>query len=78
MERLINIKAAARKLGGLSLWTLRTWVREGKLKQTKVGRRTMFRESDLASFVESQNPARREEKFARNGPQTKIQQEGLF
>ena len=55
MERLINIKAASRKLGGLSVWTLRAWVRDGKLKQTKVGRRIMFRESDLESFVRSQN-----------------------
>lgn len=55
MERLINIKAAARKLGGLSTWTLRMWVRDGKLRRTKVGRRTMFRESDLESFVEAQN-----------------------
>ena len=57
MERLIDIKAAAKKLGGLSVWTLRDWVHDGKLKQTKVGRRTMFRESDLESFVESQNGA---------------------
>lgn len=55
MERLIDIKDAARKLGGLSVWTLRAWVRDGKLKRTKVGRRVMFRESDLESFVRSQN-----------------------
>jgi excisionase family DNA binding protein len=65
MERLINIKAAARKLGGLSVWTLRMWVRDGKLKQTNVGRRTMFRESDLESFVESQNPTHPVESFAK-------------
>lgn len=59
MERLINIQAAARKLGGLSVWTLRAWVRQGKLKRTRVGRRVMFRESDLETFVESQNRAAR-------------------
>jgi hypothetical protein len=56
MEKLINARAPATKLGGLSIWTLRMWARQGKLKRIKVGHRTMFRESDLERFVESQNP----------------------
>jgi len=51
MEQLFSIDEAARKLGGISKWTLQSWLSQGRIKRTKVGRRTMIRESDLEKLV---------------------------
>jgi excisionase family DNA binding protein len=51
MDNLISISEAARKLGGISKWTIRAWLCQGRLTRTKVGRRTMIRESELAKVI---------------------------
>jgi excisionase family DNA binding protein len=51
MEQLFSIDEAARKLGGISKWTLQSWLSQGRIKRTKVGRRTMIRESELEKLV---------------------------
>jgi excisionase family DNA binding protein len=51
MERLYSVEGAARKLGGLSKWTIHSWLSKGKLRRTKVGRRTMIRESELLRML---------------------------
>jgi excisionase family DNA binding protein len=51
VERLFDVETAAEKLGGISAWTLRGWLSQGKIKKTKVGRRTMIAESELDRFV---------------------------
>lgn len=56
MEQLLSVEQAAERLGGISKWTVHAWLSNGKLRRTKVGRRTMIRESDLQSFVEGCNP----------------------
>jgi excisionase family DNA binding protein len=55
MEALISVEEAARRLGGLSKYTIHAWLSSGKLRRTKVGSRTMIRESDLQAFVDGCN-----------------------
>ena len=56
MDELLSIEEAARRLGGLSKYTIEAWLSKGKLRRTKVGARTMIRESDLQAFIASCNP----------------------
>lgn len=51
MEELVSIEEAARRLGGISKWTVHAWLSQGKIQRTKVGGRTMIRESELAKVV---------------------------
>lgn len=51
MEALLSIEEAARKLGGISKWTVHAWLAKGKLRRTKVGSRTMIRESELQRVI---------------------------
>ena len=52
MDGLLSIEEAAKKLGGISSWTVRAWLTKGRLKRTKVGGRTMIRESELERVIE--------------------------
>ena len=52
MDNLLSIEEAARRLGGISKWTLHAWLSKGKLQRTKVGGRTMIRESELQKVIE--------------------------
>lgn len=52
MEQLISIDEAARRLGGLSRYTIESWLSKGKLRRTKVGARTMISESELQRVIE--------------------------
>jgi excisionase family DNA binding protein len=52
MDELFSVEEAAKRLGGLSKYTIHAWLSSGKLQRTKVGSRTMIRESDLASVIE--------------------------
>jgi excisionase family DNA binding protein len=65
MDTLLSVEEAARRLGGLSKWTIYGWLSKGKLQRTKVGGRTMIRESELQKVVEdggkSPAPKRRKE-----------------
>jgi excisionase family DNA binding protein len=57
MDRLLSIEEAARELGGLSIWTVRAWLSQGRMKRTKVGGRTMIRESELRRvIVDAEDP----------------------
>jgi excisionase family DNA binding protein len=51
MEVLLSIEEAAKRLGGISKWTLHAWLSQGKLRRTKVGSRTMIRESELQRVI---------------------------
>jgi excisionase family DNA binding protein len=50
-DALLSIDEAGRRLGGISRWTVASWLRTGKLRRTKVGRRTMIRESELQKVI---------------------------
>lgn len=49
---LISVDEAAKRLGGISKWTVHAWLSQGRLRRTKVGGRTMIRESELAKVIE--------------------------
>ena len=51
MERLLTVEQAAQALGGISKYTVHAWLSSGKLQRTKVGSRTMIRESALESVL---------------------------
>lgn len=55
MERnddvLLSVPDAAKRLGGISKWTVHAWLSQGKLQRTKIGSRTMIAESELQRFI---------------------------
>lgn len=52
MDALLSVEEAARRLGGISKWTLHAWLSQGRLQRTKIGSRTMIRESELQKVIE--------------------------
>lgn len=52
MDALLSVEETARRLGGVSKYTVHTWLSQGRLRRTKVGARTMIRESELARVIE--------------------------
>jgi excisionase family DNA binding protein len=52
VDSLFSVEEAARRLGGISKWTVHSWLSKGKLQRTKVGGRTMIRESELLKVIE--------------------------
>jgi excisionase family DNA binding protein len=55
-DKLLSIDEVAKQLGGLSRWTVVAWLRDGRLRRTKVGRRTMIRESELKRVIKDEQP----------------------
>ncbi len=55
MDELMSVGEAARRLGGLSKWTIYSWLSQGKLRRTKVGSRTMIAITELEHFIEAGN-----------------------
>jgi excisionase family DNA binding protein len=51
-DKLYSVEDAAAFLGGLSRYTIHAWLSKGKLRRTKVGSRTMIRESELERVIE--------------------------
>jgi excisionase family DNA binding protein len=51
-DQLLSVNEAARRLGGVSRWTVHAWLSQGRLQRTKVGGRTMIRESELAKVID--------------------------
>jgi excisionase family DNA binding protein len=64
METLLSIEQAAERLGGISKWTIHAWLSQGRLQRTKVGSRTMIRESELQRVIQDggKSPAPNREK----------------
>lgn len=71
METLYSVEEAAKRLGGISKWTVHAWLSKGRLQRTKVGGRTMIRESELAKMIEhggkSAAPRRESVEAGQNG-----------
>jgi excisionase family DNA binding protein len=57
MDELLSVDAAARRLGGISKYTIHAWLSKGKLQRTKIGRRTMIKESEISRFILECNEA---------------------
>jgi excisionase family DNA binding protein len=54
-DRLYSVGASAVYLGGVSKHSVYAWLSKGILARTKIGRRTMIRESELIRFIERGN-----------------------
>jgi len=52
MESLKSIEQAAEVLA-LSPWTVRAYVRQGKIRPVRIGRRVLLEESELRRIVEN-------------------------
>jgi excisionase family DNA binding protein len=52
VETLLSVEEVAKRLGGLSKWTVHAWLSQGKMQRTKVGGRTMIRESELSKVIQ--------------------------
>ena len=50
-EIAIGIREAARAVG-LSVWTLRSWIRQGKLRCVRLGRRVLIEPAELQRLIE--------------------------
>jgi hypothetical protein len=57
MGKLHSMESAGAFLGGLSPWTIRRWLTDGKLTRYKVGGRTMVLESELIAMAQPETPA---------------------
>jgi len=55
LETLYSVTDAARKLGGVSKFTIYAWMSRGLLERTRVGGRVMVRESSLLKLLEQGN-----------------------
>jgi hypothetical protein len=55
-DKLHDVPSAAEWLGGVSPWSVRAWLSQGRLRRVKVGGRTMIWESELKRFVGYQEP----------------------
>ena len=51
MDKLLSVEEAA-KILGVNEQTVRRWVREGRIKASKVGRLIRIKEEDLNTFLE--------------------------
>jgi hypothetical protein len=69
--KLHSIESAAEFLGGLSPWTIRAWLSQGKLTRVKVGSRTMVLEKELIDMARPETPA---EAAARNSTRERSRQ----
>ncbi len=52
MQPLRSVEQAAGLLG-ISPWTVRSYIRDGKLKPVRLGRRVLVEETELERFIES-------------------------
>jgi excisionase family DNA binding protein len=55
-QALLSVEQAAQRLGGVSRWSIYSWLSQGRLRKTKVGGRVMIAEADLQAFIASCNP----------------------
>jgi excisionase family DNA binding protein len=69
MECLFSVEESAKRLGGISPWTIRCWLSSGRLKRTKIGRRTMIRESDLETFIREENKSTESAQSGKRNPE---------
>jgi len=55
----LTVEAIADRLG-VTHWTVRTWLKQGRVSYTKVGRRLLVRAEDVEALLErNHSPARR-------------------
>jgi excisionase family DNA binding protein len=52
MERLLSVAMVAEHLG-VSAWTIRVWIKQGKLGSAKLGTRRLVPQSEVTRFLAS-------------------------
>lgn len=57
MTALLSLKEAARVLG-ISPWTVRRFIAQGRLQPVQIGRRVLLEQSALDAFVEANRRSR--------------------
>lgn len=57
IDQLLSVEEVAQRLGGLSRWTIYSWLSQGRMRRTKVGSRTFVRESELARVIKEEPEA---------------------
>ena len=55
MRPLKSVEEAAELLG-VSKWSVRSWIREGKLRAVRLGRRVLVEEAELERFIAASKP----------------------
>ncbi len=50
-DRLLPLKEAVARLGGVSIWTAYGWIDQGKLQTVKLNNRFYVRESELNRII---------------------------
>jgi len=55
MTKLLSVQDAAELLS-ISRWTVRAYIRQGKLRPVRIGRRVLLREEEIERFVEARSP----------------------
>lgn len=58
MADFLGLRAASREFfgGEISQWTLRSWIRTGKLRAYKVGSRVLLKREDLEALLKPRYP----------------------
>ena len=51
LEQIVSVPKAAEMLGGISPWTVYSWLSRGVLPRVKIGARTMVRVADLQRLI---------------------------
>jgi excisionase family DNA binding protein len=65
MDKLISVSKAA-EIMGISPWTVRAWIAQGKLGSAKLGSRRLIPESEIERLIgEARIPALLKDRLAR-------------
>jgi excisionase family DNA binding protein len=52
---LLSVEEVAERLGGVSKWSIYSWLSQGRLIKTKIGSRVMISERNLEEFISACN-----------------------
>ena len=73
MRALKSVEEAAGILG-ISKWTVRSYIREGKLQPVRIGRRVLLAEEEIERFVELHQEQTKAEPADGNGFNGEVRQ----
>jgi len=65
MKPLYDVQAAARLLS-ISPWTVRSYIKQGKVRPVRIGRRVLFEEGELERLVNKGRDENKQETILRN------------
>ncbi len=67
MEKLIDLKSASERLGGLSIWTLRAWAYSGRIASVKVSTRLLIPVEEIDRLITEGTRPRRQRSAEASG-----------